>query len=80
VLSAHAATVLKERGISAEWMERVLLSPERSEFDRADPELRHAIGPISERGDRYLRVIYNSSTLPWRIVTLYFDRGLKRAP
>jgi len=45
--------------------------------DGADPTLQHAIGPISENGDRFLRAIYNPGTAPWRIVTAYFDRGLK---
>jgi hypothetical protein len=48
-LTAHAKTVLEERGIQLDWLARVLASPERSEPDRADPELRHAIGRIAER-------------------------------
>lgn len=76
-LTAHARTVLEERGIRLDWLERVLVSPERTESDRADPELRHAIGRIAEHDDRHLRVIYNATVTPWRIVTAYFDRGLR---
>ncbi len=76
-LTAHANTVLEERGIRRDWLERVLASPERSEPDRVDPELQHAIGRIAENDDRYLRVIYNATVTPWRIVTAYFDRGLR---
>jgi hypothetical protein len=76
-LTAHAKTVLQERGIRLDWLERVIASPERSEPDRADPELQHAIGRIAENDDRYLRVIYNAAVTPWRIVTAYFDRGLR---
>jgi hypothetical protein len=76
-LTAHAKTVLEERGIQLDWLARVLASPERSEPDRTDPELRHAIGRIAENDDRYLRVIYNATVTPWRIVTAYFDRGLR---
>jgi len=76
-LTAHAKTVLQARGIQLEWLERVLASPERSEPDRADPELQHAIGRIPENDARYLRVIYNAAVTPWRIVTAYFDRGLR---
>ncbi len=75
--SAHARTVLLERGIPREWVEQVLDSPERTETDKNDPRLQHAIGRIPERGDRYLRVIYNSTLTPRRIVTVFFDRGLK---
>jgi len=35
------------------------------------------IGRIAENDDRYLRVIYNAAVTPWRIVTAYFDRGLR---
>ena len=49
----------------------------RLDADRADPELQHAIGRIAENDDRYLRVIYNAAVTPWRIVTAYFDRGLR---
>jgi hypothetical protein len=76
-LTAHAKTVLEERGIQLDWLARVLASPERSEPDRTDPELRHAIGRIAENDDRYLRVTYNATVTPWRIVTAYFDRGLR---
>ena len=75
--TAHAKIAVESRGIRLEWLERVLLDPERSEADRADPALRHAIGRIAEHGDRYLRVIYNASVTPWRIVTAYFDRALR---
>ncbi len=76
-LTAHAATVMAERGISVEWLERVLTHPERTEDDQRDPQLRHAVGRIAEYGDRHLRVIYNVTVSPWRVVTVYFDRGLR---
>ena len=74
-LSEHAAHVIIEREIAASWIVRVLQSPERTEVDPDDPELTHALGPITERDDRVLRVIYNGTVHPPRIVTVYFDRG-----
>jgi hypothetical protein len=74
---AHARTVLEERGIRLDWLEHILASPERTESDRTDPELRPAIGRIAEHDDRYLRVICNATVAPWRIVTAYFDLGLR---
>ncbi|MBI3570023.1 MAG: DUF4258 domain-containing protein [Gammaproteobacteria bacterium] len=74
-LTAHAETVMAERKIPAAWMERVLQSPERTESDKVDPELRHALGRITEHDDRVLRVVYNVTVNPRRIVTVYFDRG-----
>ncbi|MBX9811251.1 MAG: DUF4258 domain-containing protein [Burkholderiales bacterium] len=76
-LSAHAQTVMAERGIHPDWVERVLTHPERMEQGANDPVLRHAIGRISENGNRVLRVVYNSSVEPVRIVTVYFDRTLR---
>ena len=73
-LTAHAARVLKEREIPVEWAVRVLERPERTEADKADPALRHALARVPEYGGRVLRVVYNGTTTPWRIVTVYFDR------
>jgi len=44
------------------------------EPDKVDPELRHALGRIIEHDDRILRVVYNVTLNPWRIVPVYFDR------
>lgn len=79
-LTAHAATVISERGIDIEWIERVLLEPARMEPDRNDPSLAHALAPIAERGDRVLRVVYNPSDNPLRVVTAYFDRRQRGKP
>jgi hypothetical protein len=76
-LSAHAQTVIAERGIHLDWIERVLASPEWVEQGKNDPVLRHAIGRISEHGNRVLRVVYNGSVEPVRVVTVYFDRTLR---
>ena len=47
--------------------------PARTENDFDDPTLVHALIAIPERGFRILRVIYNESVSPVRIVTIYFD-------
>ena len=73
-LSDHAADVIAEREIETTWVVRVLAKPERTEVDRLDPALTHALGRIAERDDRVLRVVYNASVDPPRIVTVYFDR------
>ncbi|HZQ72192.1 MAG TPA: DUF4258 domain-containing protein [Burkholderiales bacterium] len=73
-LSDHAMEVLTEREIPTTWVIRVLAAPERTERDRSDPELMHALGRIAERDGRVLRVVYNALVQPPRIVTAYFDR------
>jgi hypothetical protein len=73
-ISFHAAESLEERAIAMAWVERVVLAPQWLEPDRDDPELLHALGRIPEHGDRVLRVIYNDTVRPRRLVTAYFDR------
>lgn len=73
--SAHAQYVMKERGILTQWVAAVLRAPERVEEDKTDSDLRHALRRIAERDNRVLRVVYNMTSMPWRIVTAYFDRG-----
>ncbi len=48
------------------------------ERDKDDTTLRHALGPISECGDRMLRGIYNETVKPWSVVTALFDRKAGR--
>jgi Domain of unknown function (DUF4258) len=79
-LTKHAETMLKERGIQLQWLERILLNPVQQHMDLTDPALNHAIGPIAENGDRLLRIIYNDTVKPLRIVTAYFDRTLRKSP
>lgn len=76
-ISKHAATVMAERGISFDWVQQTVESPACTEPDRDDPSLVHALRPIAENGGRTLRVVYNPTHRPWRIVTCFFDRRLK---
>ena len=75
LLTNHASVVLRERDISVEWVRRVLTHPHLRLPDAEDPDLLRALVPIAERGDRVLRVVYNGTTEPWRVVTAYFDRA-----
>jgi hypothetical protein len=79
-LTAHAAVVIAEREIELAWVDRTFLNPERTEADRNEPSLRHALRRIAERDDRVLRVIYNASVDPPKIVTAYFDRRQRAKP
>ncbi|MHB2149521.1 DUF4258 domain-containing protein [Calditrichota bacterium LG25] len=75
-LTEHAKKVIAERNIKLEWIELVISSPLKIENDAEDEELEHALGKISEYGNRILRVIYKKG-FPKRIVTVYFDRTMK---
>lgn len=78
VLTEHAEQAIAKRKIPLEWIERVLTTPQRTEPDRNDPQLRHALGRVPEHEGRVLRVVYNETTVPWRIVTIYFDRNQRK--
>jgi hypothetical protein len=73
-LSEHAEQAIVKRKLRAEWIAQVLAHPDWTEPDAEDPELRHALARIPAYGDRVLRVIYNETVSPWRIVTAFFDR------
>ena len=75
LLTKHASMVLRERDISVEWVQRVLMHPHLRLPDTKEPDLIHALAPIAEREDRVLRVVYNEKIDPWRVVTAYFDRA-----
>jgi hypothetical protein len=72
-LSAHAEVVMTERSIKREWLDKVLAHPELVEKDRDDPEITH----VPEHGGRVLRVVYNGTMKPMKIVTICFDRTMK---
>lgn len=57
--SQHAEDVIRERGISRDWISLVLDAPGRIEKDREDTTLIHALAVIPGRENRVLRVIYN---------------------
>ena len=76
-ISDHAAETIKERGVELEWVARVVQNPAQTHPDQLDPDAVHALATIPEFGDRVLRVIYNPTVTPWRIVTAFFDRRMK---
>lgn len=73
ILTEHAQKRCKRRKIEPEWILAALTHPARTENDFDDPTLVHALLAIPEKGFRVLRVIYNETVEPVRIVTVYFD-------
>lgn len=74
ILTAHAERALEKRSIPIVWVRRVLDDPIRIEADSMDPALSHRLAPILEFDNRILRVIVNQAVMPYRIVTVFFDR------
>ncbi len=75
-LSAHTRDMLVERKIPEEWVWRTVQSPDQLEFG-ADGN-GHYVKAIPEQGGRFLRVIVNPHVQPKRVVTVFFDRRLRR--
>jgi uncharacterized DUF497 family protein len=76
-LTQHARDVLDEREIPIEWIERVLAHPVLAEPAQSDPALENRFGRIAEFGNRVLRVVVNTTVVPERVVSVYFDRRMR---
>jgi len=74
--SSHAKEMLVEREILEEWVWRAIETP-GAKTAGADGNV-HYTKAIRERGGRVLHVIVNPSASPHRIVTVFFDRRLRR--
>jgi len=57
-LTNHARKRIMQRGISLDWIVRVLENPDHEEPDAEDPELFKAWGYIPESADRVVCVVY----------------------
>ena len=76
--STHALRMIQERRIEEAWVRRVTESPETEQV--AEDGTIHYIASIPEYGGRYLRVVVNPAVTPRTIVTIFFDRRLRRRP
>ena len=75
--SEHACDMMKERNIKETWVRLTIEDPEKRE--PKDDGMVHYIRTIGEYGGRYLRVVVNPGIKPQRIITLFFDRRLRRS-
>lgn len=73
----HALHVMAERMIPAEWVERTVTDPSMRSHDPNDPEVERFFRSIPGQSDRVLRVAVNTRAVPWRVVSVFFDRGMK---
>lgn len=74
----HAAANVADREIEGAWVEKAIFHPELVLPDGDDPELEHRLARIEAFGNRVLRVIVNPACSPLRVVTVYFDRTMKK--
>ena len=73
----HAIHTMAERAILAGWVEQAVAEPTLRERDPNDPEIERFFCRIPERGGRVLRVAVNTRVALWRVVSVFFDRGMK---
>ncbi len=76
-LLAHAKDMLKERKIPEEWVWRIINSPDRKK-KRIDDGNIHYTKVIREKIGQVLHVVINQNVQPYRIVTVFFDRRLRK--
>ena len=75
VFTAHARTMMHERGIMEDWVKSTVLDPDMTE-QREDDEV-HYLKKIPQKRGKFLRVIVNPSVNPERVITVFFDRRVQ---
>lgn len=75
--SSHAQDMLKERNLAIEWVWQTLNSADQSEFHVEDGNW-HYTKAIREKDNRVLRIVVNQNASPYRVVTVFFDRRLRK--
>lgn len=76
----HAKKRLRERRIEIVWVLEAIAFPDSSWPDPDDPELEHRLAVIPAAGYKTLRVVCTVDTEPVRVITAFFDLGIKGAP
>ena len=74
----HALDILAERGVTQEWVERIITAPDSTDPDPKHPDRIRAYRAMPERDGRVLREIYVPTTGGARVVTAFFDRAYRR--
>jgi hypothetical protein len=69
---------MEERMIPLEWVEQAIAEPGLRMDDPDDAEVERFYKRIPERGNRVLRVAVNTRVVPWRVVSVFFDRRMRR--
>jgi len=74
--TAHARDMLIERAIPEELVIGTIDGPDSTE-EPGDGNV-HYLRAIPERDSRTLRVVVNQQKTPWLVVTVFFDRRIRR--
>lgn len=75
VFTAHAQSMMQERGIQEDWVKSAVHDPDMTE-QREDDEM-HYLKKIPQKRGKILRVIVNPSVHPEKVITVFFDRRVQ---
>ena len=75
-LSSHSESMLRERDILEEWLWLAIEEPDEKAL--MDDGNVHYMKAIQQFGGRVLRVVVNQQSAPRIVVTVFFDRRLRR--
>ncbi|MCZ8181131.1 MAG: DUF4258 domain-containing protein [Rhizobium sp.] len=75
--TAHAKTVILERQLELDWIERIVHNPDWSESDPSGPPMERRFGRVPERQDRIVRVICLETETEIRIISAFLDRNAR---
>lgn len=70
----HAEQRLDKRKVERQWAIETALLPERVEIDVLRPHRKRALRRLPERGNRWLRVVFEEHADEIVIVTIFLDR------
>jgi len=73
LFTEHALTMLKERKFTIEFVKDIVLNPDYK--DSSDEELWSAIKKVEHK---VLRVVVKGEQKPYIVVTMYYDRRLRK--
>lgn len=74
----HAETVLIERGLEKEWVERTVYGPDWRTSEPRDSSAERRFRSVPERQGRVLRVICVENAVEIRIISVFLDRRARR--
>lgn len=77
-LTTHAETVLRERQLERQWIERTAQSPEWTDSDPSSPDVERRFRAVPERDSRILRVVCVETASEIRIISAFLDRKARR--
>jgi hypothetical protein len=77
-LTKQAQEAVDVRNITLAWIEATVNSPDFVEVDPRHPERTRSYKAVPEYGGRMLRVVHRADGDDIVIITVHFDRGIRR--